>query len=58
MLFEKIKPYAQELVGLVPDQFLFYENEDWWFLRDGTWHVMDLRSSNGDTIGVFARQNI
>lgn len=44
MLMDSMQPYAKELVALLPDRFIFQQNATWWFIRDGTWSVMDMRS--------------
>lgn len=45
MLMDSMQSYAKELVALLPDRFMFQQNATWWFIRDETWNVMDMRSN-------------
>lgn len=42
---DSMRVYAVELANLLPDRFLFVQNTTFWFIRDETLMVMDMRSN-------------
>lgn len=48
MLMDQMRVYAVKLADLLPDRFLFKQNPTWWFIRDQTISVLDMRSNTAE----------